>query len=672
MTLIVTYIYNFLRLITLVGVLLFLCRPLIALAQNDTTKKLNEVKVSSSAIPVLQTIVPAQQITNNDFTRYSAFNVADAIRNFSGVSIKDYGGIGGLKTVSVRGLGANHTSVVFDGIQINNAENGQVDLGKLNLNNLQEITLFNGQPPYILQPARSYTAASVLSIKTIKPLLSAVKPYQITVGLKVGSFGLFNPYLQWQQRLSSTWSFVVNGYTQYANGEYPYKIHNGNTTTQQTRVSSAISAQQIDGAIYWAKNDSNKFNLRVNYYNSDRGLPGPVVLYTPPPSGQRLWNQDLFIQSGYQHTLKSGINLLLNAKFSKNNLHYFDPQFPNTAGFLDQYYTQREYYQSAALSYHILPNWEVSYAVDLAINNMGSDRANFKYPTRTTLLNVIATNLVLSKVTLQASLLNTNISETVRTGTTVPGNNVYSPTLMATLRPFSDQNFKVRGYYKYIFRVPTFNELYYGYVTNTNLKPEFTNQYDLGLSYNKALSGWLDYIAFTGDAYYNNVTNKIVYTPNTYNGSVQNFGKVDIKGLDVSVKTQANLARNYKALLSVNYSYQQALDVTDPTSSTYFNQLPYIPKNTVVINAGINKGPIGVYYNQLISSSRYFTNNNLPDSYLAPYTISDVSAVYKGLINKFPVVLSAEINNLFNKDYVVIQSYPMPGRSFRISFQITI
>jgi vitamin B12 transporter len=670
MKLTIKYIWNFLKPQALALSLLLL--PVISLAQNDSTKRLKEVKINSSTIPVLQTIIPAQQISNMDFTRYTAFNVADAIRSFSGVNIKDYGGIGGLKTVSVRGLGANHTVVLFDGIQINDAENGQVDLGKLNLNNVQEITLYNGQPPYILQSARSFAAASILSIKTIKPLLNVAKPYQITAGVKAGSFGLFNPYLQWQQRLSDTWAFVINGYTQYANGEYPYKIHNGNTTTQQTRVSSAINAQQIDGAIYWAKNDSNKFNLRVNYYNSDRGLPGPVVLYTPPPSGQRLWNQDLFIQSGYQHSWESGISLSLNAKLSKSNLRYLDPQFPNTAGVLDQRFVQREYYQSAALLYHILPNWEVSYAVDLAVNNMGSDRANFKYPTRTTLLNVIATNLVLNKVTLQASLLNTNINETVRTGTTVPHNNIYSPTLMATLRPFNDQNFKVRGYYKYIFRVPTFNELYYGFVTNTNLKPEFTNQYDLGISYNKALNGLLDYIGFTADAYYNNVANKIVYTPNTYNGSVQNFGKVDIKGLDVSIKTQANLASKYKALLSVNYSYQHAQDVTDPTSSTYFNQLPYIPKNTIAINAGINKGAIGVYYNQMITSSRYFTSNNLPDSYLAPYAIGDMSVVYKGLIYRLPVLLSVEINNLFKKDYVVIQSYPMPGRSFRISFQITI
>ena len=134
--------------------------------------------------------------------RYSAFNVADAIRDFAGVNIKDYGGIGGLKTVSVRGLGADHTAVLYDGVQINDAENGQMDLSKFNLENVQEIALYNGQPPNICQPARSYASASVLCIKTVQPGLDADKPYLITAGIKAGSFGLANPYLLWQQRTS--------------------------------------------------------------------------------------------------------------------------------------------------------------------------------------------------------------------------------------------------------------------------------------------------------------------------------------------------------------------------------------------------------------------------------------------------------------------------------------
>lgn len=653
--------------------------PVFAFAQTDTSKKLKEVKVRTSPIPQVQTITPTQQITANDFARYNAFNVADAVRSFAGVNIKDYGGIGGLKTVSVRGLGANHTAVLYDGVQVNDAENGQVDLSKFSLENVQQITLYNGQPPFICQPARSYASASVISIQTIKPNLSADKPYLITAGIKGGSFGLVNPYLVWQQRVSNHWSFIINGDLENANGEYKYKSQgNDGTDSLRTRTGADISAQQLNGALYWAKNDSNKFNLHVNYYNSDRGLPGPVILYTPPATPSRLWNEDVFIQAGYERIWHSGLHLLLNTKLSKDYLHYLNPVFLNIEGKLDQRFTQREVYQSAALSYAITPNWEVSYAIDASLNDLDvvfnfTSNPPFPYPSRFTLLNVLASNLTLGKLRLQGSLLNTNTVESVEVGNAPPNRNIYSPTLMATLQPFRTPNFQLRGFYKYIFRNPTFNDLYYDPVINPNLKPEFTREYDLGLTYSKGLTGFFNYVTFTADAYYNNVTNKIVFIPHdAYNSSVQNAGKADITGIDAGLKTQINIAANWLGSLSANYTYQSVINVTDPASAIYLNQLPYTPKSTLAFNAGIDHGHLGVYYNQVISSQRYYTNDNLPYDNLPGYSISDASVVYRFVAKRIPAVASFEINNLFNKSYYVIQSYPMPGRSFRISFQVTI
>jgi vitamin B12 transporter len=647
--------------------------PVAVFAQTDTAKKLKEVKVKTSPLPQIQTITPSQQISAGDFVHYNAFDVADAIRNFTGVILKDYGGIGGLKTVSVRGLSANHTAVLYDGVQISDAENGQVDLSKLNLNNVQEITLYNGQPPSICMPARSFASSSILSIKTIKPALNADKPYLITAGIKGGSFGLINPYVQWQQRINNNWSFIVNSYLENANGHYKYKTIGSGADSVRTRNNADISAQQIDGALYWAKSDSNKFNLHVNYYNSDRGLPGAVILYSPAISRQRLWNQDFFTQAGYERIWGNGLHLLINTKVSQLYLRYLDPDYLNTAGRLDQRFTQREFYQSAALAYHFTSNWEVSYATDIAVNNLDANTVNFTFPTRLTFLNVLASNLTLGKLRIQGSLLNTNITETVKLGKAAPERNIFSPTLMATLQPFENSNFQLRAFYKSIFRNPTFDDLYYGGIGNPNLKPEFTKQFDLGATYTKALNGFFNYIAITVDAYYNNVTNKIVFIPkDAFNGSIQNFGKVDIKGFDVGLKTRANIAEGWKGTLSVNYSYQQALNVTDPTSSIYLNQLPYTPKNTVSLNAGIDYNHVGIYYNQVISSSRYYTNDNLPADYIPGYAISDASVVYRFLVKGKPVMASAEVNNLFSRNYFVVQSYPMPGRSFRLSFQITI
>jgi vitamin B12 transporter len=650
--------------------------PFKILAQTDSTKKLIEVKVLSPVTPNLQSITPTQSISSNDFIRYNAFNVADAIQDFSGVIIKDYGGIGGLKTISVRGLSANHTAILYDGVALDDAETGQIDLSQINLNNIQKIVLYNAQPPDICMPAQSFASASVIAITTIKPTLTELKPYSITAGIKAGSFGLINPYLQWQQRINNNWSFIVNGYTENANGQYKFKGATNYPDSTLIRRNSDISAQQIDGALYWAKSDSNKFNLHINYYNSDRGLPGAVV-YNATPSSQRLWNQNFFAQAGYERIWNSGFQLLLNTKISQSYLRYLNPQFDNTEGSIDQHFTQRELYQSATLAYHILKNWEVSYAVDATLNDL---RIAFNYPdptfpnpTRLTLLNVLASNLVLGKLRIEGNILNTNITETVKTGQAGEPRNIYSPTLMATLMPFENSDLQFRAFYKNIFRNPTFDDLYYQQAGNPNLKPENTDQYDLGSTYSKTLTSFFYYIGVTADAYYNNVTNKIVFFPsNLFPGSIVNYGKVDIEGLDVGLKTQAKLSETVNWLLSANYSYQKAQNVTDPTASVYLNQLPYTPKNTVALNTGIDYKRFGFYYNQVISSSRYYTNDNLPYDYIPGYSVSDASASYHFLTDNKPVIASFEVNNLFNSSYYVVRSYPMPGRSYRISLQITI
>ena len=655
--------------------------PLKLSAQTDTIKKLKEVNVNTKPLPKIQTITPSQQISANDFDRYSAFNVADAIRDFAGVNIKDYGGIGGLKTVSVRSLGADHLAVLYDGVQINDAQNGQIDLGRLNLDNIQEITLYNGQPPTICMPARSFASASVLSINTIHPNLTAAKPYQVLLGVKGGSFGLVNPYVQWQQRLSDRWSFIINSYLEKADGQYKYKVKGDGSDTSSTRTNADITAEEADGALYWAKSDSNKFNLHINYYNSDRGLPGAVIFYNPV-SNQRLWNRDFFVQSGYEHLWQNSLHLLINAKFSQDYTRYTDPDVLNGEGGVDDHYNQYEFYQSAALSYHLTTTWEISYASDAALSSLNAVNStpsgfvsNMFSPGRFTLLNVLASNFTSGKWRLQGNVLNTYIKEWVKTGSAKPSRTNFSPTLMATYQPFHSPDLQLRAFYKDIFRNPTFDEQYYFSVNGSrNLKPEFAKQYDLGITYRKALNAFLDYVTLTVDGYYNNVTDKIVALPNENPAisSIVNLGKVDITGVDVGLKTQTKLNEGWRGSLSVNYTYQDAIDVTNPASSYYRQQIPYTPKNTLALNGGVDYKYWGLYYNQVLSSSRYYLSNNDPENLVDGYSVSDVSLIYKFLTASKDAVLSLHLDNLFNENYVIVRSFPMPGRSILLSFQIKI
>ncbi|RYZ99201.1 MAG: TonB-dependent receptor [Sphingobacteriaceae bacterium] len=647
-----------------------------ARAQTDTSKILKQVIISSTAAPQLQTLTPTQIVTQADFIRTSSLNVADAIRNLAGVNVRDYGGIGGLKTVSVRSLGSNHTAVLYDGLQINDAQTGQIDLSKFNLNNTQQIVLYNAQPDDICMPARSFAAASVLDITTVKPNLTVQKPYKIVAGAKGGSFGLINPYLQWQQRLNNRWSFIMNGYSQHANGRYKFKEERDGSDTLAIRRNSDVKIYQADGGLYWTKSDSSKFNLQVNYYNANRALPGANILYAAYDR-QRIYNRDVFIQSGYQHIAKNSLKLLINSKLSRSYLRYFNPNVLNKEGKIDELYVQREAYQSVALSYKPLPKWEVSYSGDVSFSNVKMKGNSFEAdPARLSLFNVLASTLVLGKLKLQGNLLHTYITETVNSGTAAASRSIFTPTIIAIVQPFQSANFHVRAFYKNIFRPPTLSEQYYFAIKPRTLKPEYVQQYNLGSAYNKNFDGVLKYISLSADAYYNRVTDKIIFLPgrSTETPTFINLGKVDIRGLDLNVKTNFEPANNWNAQVVGSYTYQHAVNVTSRADSYYGNQIQYTPKHSAALNGCVQYRSFGANYNYTLSSHRYdgFENNNQDVSYMPAYSIHDCSFTYDFAIQGKPVLTAVEVNNIFNKNYSVIQSYPMPGRSLRLTFQITI
>ena len=111
-------------------------------------------------------VIPAQTLAGKKLEGLNSHSIADAIRYFSGVQVKDYGGVGGIKTIDIRSMGTNHLGVFYDGIQLGNAQNGQIDLGKFSLDNIEEISLYNGQKSEIFQPARDFGSAGSVYIKT--------------------------------------------------------------------------------------------------------------------------------------------------------------------------------------------------------------------------------------------------------------------------------------------------------------------------------------------------------------------------------------------------------------------------------------------------------------------------------------------------------------------------
>ena len=63
----------------------------------DSMQHVREVIVTSKL--TFREVIPSQKLNGEELQRLSARSVADAMRYFSGVQLKDYGGVGGVKTV---------------------------------------------------------------------------------------------------------------------------------------------------------------------------------------------------------------------------------------------------------------------------------------------------------------------------------------------------------------------------------------------------------------------------------------------------------------------------------------------------------------------------------------------------------------------------------------------
>ncbi|MDO4224754.1 MAG: Plug domain-containing protein, partial [Bergeyella zoohelcum] len=137
----------------------FCVLPCFLFAQKKTDTLLKTKDIEQIIIAMKRNedgVIASQKLSGKELQNINSLSVADAVRYFSGVQIKDYGGVGGLKTINIRGMGTQNVGVFYDGIQLGNAQNGTIDLGKFSLENMESVSVYNGQKSEILQSAKDF------------------------------------------------------------------------------------------------------------------------------------------------------------------------------------------------------------------------------------------------------------------------------------------------------------------------------------------------------------------------------------------------------------------------------------------------------------------------------------------------------------------------------------
>ena len=540
-------------------------------AQNrlDSLQRLDEVVVTAKNLS--KEVIPVQQLAGAQLQRLGAHSVADAIRYFSGVQIKDYGGVGGLKTVNIRSMGTNHVGVFYDGIELGNAQNGTVDLGRFSLDNMEAVTLYNGQKSALLQPAKDFASAGSIYLQSRTPRFAAGERQHVKSTFKTGSFGVVNPSIVWDKRLNERISSSVSAEYMYTTGRYKftYRVEDSYDTTA-VRRNGDVTAVRLEGGLFGSIK-GGYWRAKAYLYRSERGYPGAVVK-NKFSHEDRQWDTNVFAQGSFRKEFSPRYSLLINAKYAYDYLHYLaDPRRDEALMYVNNRYYQHETYVSVANQYALLPVWDVSFSADYQFNLLDADLTDFVYPRRHTQLLAVATALRFPSVKMHASLLGTLVQDHVRSEAQGADNRAeWTPTVVVSYHPFSALDLNLRAFYKRIFRMPTLNDLYYTFIGNVDLEPEYTNQYNLGLTYaNEWGDRWLRRLEVQADVYYNEVENKIVAMPtsNFFRWTMVNLGKVEIRGIDLALQTAWQWGKNWYLTGRVNYTYQKAQDFTDPTGT---------------------------------------------------------------------------------------------------------
>ncbi len=635
---------------------------------------IQEVTISEKYLnSEVRSTTPLQILSAKIIEQLHVLQVSDALKYFSGVTVKDYGGIGGLKTISVRSLGGNHTAVSYDGITLTDCQTGQIDLGRFSLENVDILSLNSGQSDNIFQPARLFASASVLNIKTLTPKFSNSKKINGKISLKAGSFGFLNQALTLEGEISKKVSATFSGEWLSADGKYPYTLYNGSNVSNEIRQNTDVQNLRLEGTVYSNFSQNETAYIKVYFYQSERGLPGATILYNAESSSkQRIWDHTFFTQAHYEKEFSKSWLFQTNAKFNSGYLRYLDPTYQNSEGKLENSYEQTEYYASGSVLFRAFENLSFSASTDGSISSLSSDLANFVFPTRYSWLTAVAAKYVTNQMLATASLLSTVVNETVKSGSATNNPPQLSPYISLSVKPFVTEDFRVRMFYKNIFRLPSFNDLYYSQVGNRNIKPEKTNQYNLGLTYSKSIEKSLKLISITADIYHNDVIDKIVAYPNkdTFFWTILNYGKVAIDGIDLTAETTIQPSKKLGILLGANYSYQRALIVTDPSARDYNNQIPYTPRISGSGRIGIETPWIDLSYSLLWSGKRYAVNQNYAENSLPAYADHSISVNKDFKTKHYLIHANVEVLNLLDSNYEIVRWFPMPGRSFRATVSV--
>ena len=600
-----------------------------------------------------------QRITSKSILLFSPEDIGVLTQKIAGITLKNYGGVGGMKTIAYRGISGTNTAIVLDGFALQNTMIGQLDLSNLQVDNVHSLSFTSGVPSDELLPISALMQGNILSINTFENKQTN-DTMEVRYTSKVGSFGQFDNYGSYKRSVAKSLLSVYAKYRSFS-GNYPYTIENGNFNTISMRKNNQLN--EGFGGINYSKdlNPNLKIRTSIHFNQSERGLPGAVILYNET-SNQQLNQQNTYANVVIENKSEKGKMNIYNS-LNYGYLNYIDPSYLNNSGGLNQWYFNTINQTGVTMNRKIKDSVFMLYGgLEHTFSSLTATNQYAVSPKRYHLQSVLGMKATLKTLSFTAQVGNHSLQN--HQGASVKNTTAWTTYLQLEKRNYHSLLGLPRAWFKQTFRMPSFSELYYNAFGKKELKPELALQYAIGTSYRFLKNS----LHLSVDGYYNKVDDKILAIPtkNLFVWSILNVGRVQILGVDVMLRKNWNLSNKLEINASFNYAFQKVQDISDEHSTTFKNQLAYFPIHTLQSEISLMwNNKTGIFLSNSSLSNRYVLNENSESNKLLGFSTFDLTCYYKmDSYKKNKLKLSLTLKNFTNTTYQYISYFVMPGRNY--------
>lgn len=599
------------------------------------------------------------EISRQQIERSQARDLGELLANSGGVQVNDNGSS---RSLSVRGSAANQVAVFIDGIRLDNPQTGAVDLSLLPLTSVESVTVHKG--------ARSLEYGSgaiggVVEIHTRRP-----DHDDWSAEARAGAFGSTGGIFSWSRawrRLQ--WHLALEH--RRSQGDYAYTYERTGQLIEERRRNGDTEQNQLyvrlagaGAGIVWT--------LSAQKLRSDRGLPGQIYAWTPgarAAADRDLWGATA-IHTGLNAGWKAG---MAYTRERSDYRHHPDARWPLRDRMVPAYWNESRLGSGQLTLEGWRQGWRGSRWIagaeagvdrfsDLDHLAPGGGTGSVRSHHAAALgrvewqeeLPFSATFALVAGMRLdQAQIEHT--SQRRHDG-------VWSPALSLALTRPAWAGMRLHAAWSRGFRLPTFSDLFYQQYRvagNAALRPERSDSREAGLSFTAPARSRISITGFR-----NRIEDLIIWRM----GSFATFAPVNTDALlrGLEFESQWSLLPDR---LEVQLSHLRLESENLQAGHTvYGKSLPYRPAHTTKYSLRWTPGPLFVEYAARALGPRYVTESNTVR--LPGYTAHDFSAGIRFRVRNVEQQIKVAILNLSDRRFQLIENGPLPGREWRLAWQI--